>query len=476
MKILLHFEGGERMCEPGHASRLPSHVIESGAGIYLTIAQMQPQFRDLRLTPESREGWARVRQLLGIFDSVVGPLRALVNAANTLTTFWNGGEGAKSDGHEVHLAGSDVLDLLLRSLVIAPCEKVVGVPLVCTTRMKSSWLAVLDAAIQRQRSRALAMGQAMAAAAVAAEEAAAARAAKVAEDKRLAAEKAAADHALRELRKAQETWWFAAPSVDSIEAAMAECRRKGVDDTLLEGARVQRDGLLAGEVWRKALSSSMAAYGKVAASQAAAARAAKAAEDKRLAAAKAAADRALRELRKAQEPWWFAAPSADAIDAAMGECLRKGVDDTLLEGARVQRDGLLAGEVWQKAVAEGLVAYGKVAVADAAARRQTAAEQAAAEEAAQQARVVAAKRAQDAERKAKAEREIALVRLQQAQKPPWWWFAAPSVDAIEAAISECRRKGVDDTRLEDARVQRDGLLAGEVWQKAVAEALLRVRS
>ena len=92
-----------------------------------------------------------------------------------------------------------------------------------------------------------------------------------------------------------------------------------------------------------------------AAEAAAAARVAKVAEEKRLAAAKAAADQAVRELRRAQEPWWFAAPSADAIEAAISECRRKGVDDALLEGARVQRDGLLAGEVWQKAVAEALL-------------------------------------------------------------------------------------------------------------------------
>ena len=90
MKMLLHLEGGERMCEPGHASRLPPHVIESGAGVYLTIAQMQPQLRDLRLTAESREGWARVRRLLGIFDSVVGPLRALVNVSSTVTALCTG--------------------------------------------------------------------------------------------------------------------------------------------------------------------------------------------------------------------------------------------------------------------------------------------------------------------------------------------------------------------------------------------------
>eukprot|EP00966_Prymnesium_polylepis_P060666 1407754-Prymnesium_polylepis.1 len=199
---------------------------------------MTPQFQGARLAPESREGWAKVSRLLGVVDSVLGPARALVDAAASLLS------GVRRD---VPLATSNVLDLLLKILVIGPTEKVVGVPLLCTARMDSSLLAILAAALERQRSRTLSMGVETAMAARAAQQAAAARAAKAAEDMRLAAAKAAADQAVRALRRAQQPGWFAPPSVDAIEAAITVCRQKGVDEALLTRARAHRDVLLANE-------------------------------------------------------------------------------------------------------------------------------------------------------------------------------------------------------------------------------------
>ena len=397
LKILLQLEGGERMCEPGYESSLPPHVVDSGAGIYLTIAQITPQFNSARLTPESREGWARVYKLLGVVDSLVGPARAVFDLFSSLS----GGGSSKKSGSDHHaearevapLASSDVLDLLLKMMVITPTEKVIGIPLLSTAKMDAKLLTFLDVAFKRQRARTLAMGVERAVAAEAAKEAAAKRAAKIAEEKRVAAERAAADKAVEELRKAREPGFFlgSPPSASAIESAIAACRQHdGIDESLLQEAEEESLVLFGREVAKKAVAAGTKAAERLARDQANAERLAvqasvlaareqaakQAAAEKAAARKKAAAEKAeaaelaqkkaaklneraakegaLAKLRQAQNPpfFLFTKPSPDAIEAAIFVCREKGVEEQLLVEAGLQADGLLGSEIARKAMAD----------------------------------------------------------------------------------------------------------------------------
>ena len=336
-----------------------------------------------------------MHKLLGVVDSLVGPARAVFDLFSSLS----GGGSSKKSGSDHHaearevapLASSDVLDLLLKMMVITPTEKVIGIPLLSTAKMDAKLLTFLDVAFKRQRARTLAMGVERAVAAEAAKEAAAKRAAKIAEEKRVAAERAAADKAVEELRKAREPGFFlgSPPSASAIESAIAACRQHdGIDESLLQEAEEESLVLFGREVAKKAVAAGTKAAERLARDQANAERLAvqasvlaareqaakqaaaeKAAARKKAAAEKAeAAELAQKKAAKlngeggeggrvgkaqtgAKPAVFLFTAEPGRIEAAIFVCREKGVEEQLLVEAGLQADGL-GSEIARKAMAD----------------------------------------------------------------------------------------------------------------------------